>query len=349
MDLNRGEIYFIREQLQSGYSEFIKIGLVRERDGRSSADRTKEHQTGNPRPLVPIEVVPTVFVSEVETTLHREFANRRILPGEWFKLDDSQLSEAIARCNELAATNGAYIPIFEEAERLEREASSADLLAASDEAKVQWINHRRSTFANKHVNDVAGRYKAFLVSAKDRGVNVDDYVRISESAGRQTFDKALFRMNYPAIVNQFTVTETMLDSKFSITSVKGEDYSSDEQIANVMDKVSALSAAIDRGEDAKHALDEMHQHYIVLIGLQPALKKQVAIAEAAIKVLCGTHAGIENVCTWLRVEVDLTKTGWAAIKASHPTEHSECTRLGAPSTTVVLKKGFGSGSDSDEE
>ena len=64
MDQDRGEIYFIREQLAGGYSEFTKIGLVREKDGRSSADRIKEHQTGNPRPLMPIEVIPTLFDSK---------------------------------------------------------------------------------------------------------------------------------------------------------------------------------------------------------------------------------------------------------------------------------------------
>lgn len=74
MDQDRGEIYFIREHLGTGFSEFTKIGLVREKDGRSSADRIKEHQTGNPRPLESIKEVSTVFVSAVENTLHREFA-----------------------------------------------------------------------------------------------------------------------------------------------------------------------------------------------------------------------------------------------------------------------------------
>ena len=81
MDLKNGEIYFIREQVGGEYTEFTKIGKVAEKPGRSSLDRAKEHQTGNPRPLVPIEVVQTVFVSEVENTLHREFAPKRIRNG----------------------------------------------------------------------------------------------------------------------------------------------------------------------------------------------------------------------------------------------------------------------------
>ena len=346
MDQDRGEIYFIREQLAGGYSEFTKIGLVREKDGRSSADRAKEHQTGNPRPLMPIEVIPTVFVSEVENTLHREFASRRILPGEWFRLDDSQLSEAIARCQTLAATNGSYIPMFEEAERLESHPSDVDVIPASDEAKLLWTAHRASTYGLKKISDVISNYKAFLVTAKARGINVDDYVRISESAGRQTFDKALFRKNYFDIVQLFTVTVTQLSSKFSVTSNKSDDFSGDEQIADALATTEALAATITRAEVSTQALDVMHQLYLTLIGMQPSLKKQVAIAEANLQVLCGTHAGIETICSWPRAEEESSKTDWKALKDAHPSEHAACTRLGNPSQTVVLKKG--SGAESDE-
>ena len=347
MDQDRGEIYFIREQLADGYSEFTKIGLVRERDGRSSADRTKEHQTGNPRPLVPIEVIPTVFVSEVENTMHREFASRRILPGEWFKLDDGQLSQAIARCNTLAATNSSYVPMFEEAERLENHPSGADLLPVSDEAKQLWSAHRASTYGLKQISDVISSYKVFLVSAKSRGVEVDDYVRISESAGRQTLDKALFRKDHLDIVQSFTVTVTQLSGKFSVTISKGEDFSNDAQIAETLTATAALAAAITRAEESTHALDAMHQLYLTLIGLQPALKKQVAIAEANLQVLCGTHAGIETICSWPRAEEESSKTDWKAIKDTHPSEHAACTRMGNPSQTVVLKKGSGAESDGE--
>jgi hypothetical protein len=347
MDQDRGEIYFIREQLAGGYSGFTKIGLVREKDGRSSADRAKEHQTGNPRPLVPIEVVPTVFVSEVENTLHREFASRRILPGEWFRLDDSQLSEAIARCTALATTNGSYIPIFEEAERLESLPSGADILPASDEATLLLGAHRASTYGLKQISDVISRYKVFLVSANARGVNVDDYVRISESAGRQTLDKTLFRKNYFEIVQSFTVTETQLGSKFSVASNKSDNFSGDERIADSLATTAALAAAITRAEESTQALADMHQLYLSLIGLQPALKKQVAIAEANLQVLCGTHAGIDTVCSWPRMQEQSSRTDWKAIKDAHPSEHAACTRMGNPSQTVVLKKG--TGAESDEE
>jgi hypothetical protein len=338
MDQDRGEIYFIREQLAGGYSEFTKIGLVREKDGRSSADRTKEHQTGNPRPLVSVKEIPTVFVSAVENTLHREFASRRILPGEWFRLDGNQLSEAIARCQNLAATYEASIPMFEEAERLKGLPSSADLLPVSEEAQSWWSSHRCLTYGLKQISSVFTSYKAFLVDA---------YVNISESSGRQTIDKALFRKNYLEIVQSFTVTAMKLSDKFSITPVKGEDFSNDERISDVIKATAALASAVTRADESKQALDAMHQIYLELIGLQPSLKKQVEIAEANLKAACGTHAGIEAICTWPRAEEEISTTDWDAIKDAYPVESAACTRMGNPSQSVVLKKGSGPESDED--
>ena len=346
MDQDRGGIYFIREQLAGGYSEFTKIGLVHEIDGRSSVDRAKEHQTGNPRLLVSVKEVPTVFVSAVENTLHREFASRRILPGEWFRLDEQTLQQAISRCETLAAAYGASIPMFEEAERLKGLPSSPDLLPASKEAQDWSSTHRCLAYGLKQISNVFTSYKAFLVDAKARGVNVDGYVQISEPAGRQTFDKALFQKSYLEIVQSFTLTVMKVNERFSVTPVKGESFSDDERIAEAVKTAAVFAALIKQADESKQALDAMHQLYLILIGWQPSLKKQVEIAEANLKALCGTNAGIEDVCTWPRVEEAVSETDWDAIKAAHPTERASCTRMSTPSPTVVVNKG--SGAEPDE-
>ena len=70
MELGQGEIYFVTEHDGAGHTEFVKIGLVGDAEGRSSLGRMKEHQTGNPRPLKLLDVVKTVFVTTVESRLH---------------------------------------------------------------------------------------------------------------------------------------------------------------------------------------------------------------------------------------------------------------------------------------
>jgi len=347
MDLDRGEIYFIREQLDGGYSEYTKIGLVREKPGRSSLDRAKEHQTGNPRTLVPVGVVTTVFVSETENALHREFASRRILPGEWFRLDDSQLQQAIARCTELAATNLSYVPMFEQAEQLAQELSTSQLLPASEEAERWGAEYRCAVFGLKLITTSLDRYKNFLVGAKTRGVLVDNYIDVLDTAGRQTLDKALFKESHPEIVKLFTVTSTEVMSKFSIVSIKGESFTTDARLAGVVASTEALDAALQSADESKSALDAMHLLYLALIGLQPVLKKSLAIAEANLQVLCRVNAGIDGICSWPRTEKEASETDWKAIKEAHPAEYAACTRMGSGSQRVNFKRGAGAESDED--
>ena len=64
MILTPGEIYFLGEKdLKTGEnSPFVKIGLVRENESRGTADRLKDHQTGNPRLLHIVKIVKTPLV-----------------------------------------------------------------------------------------------------------------------------------------------------------------------------------------------------------------------------------------------------------------------------------------------
>ena len=119
MKLTAGEIYFIREtdKLTKRESSYIKIGLIREGEDRTSEDRALEHQTGNPRELHVFEKVQTHAVSEVENILHHFYANSRV-SGEWFNLTPDLLTEAIDKARELAATATKNIKALERAEAL---------------------------------------------------------------------------------------------------------------------------------------------------------------------------------------------------------------------------------------
>ena len=82
MKLTPGEIYFVRERdVKSGeISPYVKIGIVREgaKGPRTSEERLLEHQTGNPRELFLHEVIATPAVEEIETRLHRAFAEHGV-------------------------------------------------------------------------------------------------------------------------------------------------------------------------------------------------------------------------------------------------------------------------------
>ena len=140
MELGRGVIYFITEQDGAGRTDYVKIGLVGDAEGRTSLARMKEHQTGNPRQLQLPHEVETVFVTTVESRLHNEYAARRV-SGEWFKFDDSGLASAVDRCRALAEEYQREIPILEEAERLSAIPSTDDLAAETPESQAWRMKH----------------------------------------------------------------------------------------------------------------------------------------------------------------------------------------------------------------
>jgi hypothetical protein len=347
VDLKNGEIYFIREQFGDGFTEYTKIGKVAEKLGRNSLDRAKEHQTGNPRPLKPIKVVQTTFVSVVENVLHREFAPKRILPGEWFILNDAEIAHAIARCGELSAANAQLIPLFEQADALEAKVSNTNLAPANDEAATWAKAYRRARYGLKLFDDTEKRFKEYLTEANSRGVDVADFVEIGQSAGRRNY-RELFEQNYPDLAAKYSSTMTEVAGVVTVKSVRNEIFSADEELAEVVTLTESLLQQINRSSDQRDEIAEMHALYLSLLSVEPVLKKHKEVARAHLMLLCGESAGIEELCTWRREPKDVIKIDWGAIKATHPAEVAACTTFGNPTPRVRIKRGSGYGYTDEE-
>ena len=89
--LTPGQLYFIRDKdyITGEVGKYVKIGIVKE-DG-TTEKRVKEHQTGNPRGIFPVDEVTDVpFVVRLETQIHYE-NNEKWICGEWFLLDDKEV------------------------------------------------------------------------------------------------------------------------------------------------------------------------------------------------------------------------------------------------------------------
>ena len=97
-----GFIYFMTERDFFGYpcGPYVKIGLVKGNDdGRSSFERRKEHQTGNPREIiVEAEVKTKAQVSTLESLIHQNLAIHRHR-GEWFVKPNGELKPFIEKSN----------------------------------------------------------------------------------------------------------------------------------------------------------------------------------------------------------------------------------------------------------
>ena len=108
-----GQIYFLDEIDPRGpHSNYIKIGKISPNDkGRSSLDRLKEHQTGNPRQLNERYVLETLAdVSKLESILHNSFSTRRIR-DEWFITEKGNIDHFVEKAKEINIALEEEIPL----------------------------------------------------------------------------------------------------------------------------------------------------------------------------------------------------------------------------------------------
>ena len=103
MKFTAGELYVIGElDLRTNEkTNYYKVGIVREKRERTSAERLKDHQTGNPRELFVYDFIKCKVVEEVETVFHRLMASKGVR-GEWLELNHAELAEAIELGAEVA-------------------------------------------------------------------------------------------------------------------------------------------------------------------------------------------------------------------------------------------------------
>jgi len=337
MELGRGEIYFVTEQDGTGHTEFVKIGLVGDSEGRSSSARMKEHQTGNPRPLQLLDIVETVFVTSVESRLHSEFAVRRV-SGEWFRLDAPTLTAAVERCKTLAVEYEREIPILEQAERLSAIPSKPELAEETPESQSWREQHLVASYGESILDGATSRLKDYLKSLHATGKDVSHVARISERPGKLLFDSNVFRERFPDLWAQCQITRTKISNSGVRVSSKDNLPLEGLGIAEAKALSSKLIEGIDSAASSQTALSELHDIYLDMIGLQPLFTEQKAQAGAHLKVLCGEHSGIVNVCTWKRSLKEETTLDEAMIKDHHSDQYLAATSIGAPSVVINIHR-----------
>jgi len=338
MELGQGEIYFIAERDGASNTGFIKIGLVRDRDGRDSYDRIKEHQTGNPRTLQMLEYVKTVLVSTVENTLHREYAATRA-EGEWFQLDEAALNGAISRCKDLAASYATHVPTLIAAYELGTEQSGVGEVS-STAADAEWqTQYLRAQLGNKLIAGVTDEFKAYLSNLYREGKDVGPFAKIKEQQGSKRFKQGLFREQFPDLWEQFTTEVSKPVGTFSVEKLSDIDLLDSDDLRELQALIVPLQEVIGSGSSWQKVCETAHSRYLDLLSWEAYFDERLLVAGAYLKVACGKTEGVAGVCKWKRtVKTDVKFLSEAAKKA-YPEEYEQCTAVTASSTPVKIRRG----------
>ncbi len=338
MDLGQGEIYFISERDGASNTGFIKIGLVRERDGRDSFDRIKEHQTGNPRKLQMLAFVKTVLVSTVENSLHREFAASR-MEGEWFQLDDSALSQAMTRCRNLAESYTSHVPTLTVADALQAEQSTSHVIGATSEHTTWQLQFLRAQLGAKLIDTVADEFRDYLRALYREGKDVSPFAKVKEQQGSKRFNQSLFKEKFPTLWEQFTTEVSRPVGPFSVRKLANVDLLDCPDLRELQTLIFPLREALGSGNLWTEVCETAHSRYLDLLSWESYFDEQQLLAGAYLKVACDTNEGITGVCNWKRTWKSELKFSSESAKKSYPEEYEQCSALTSPSTPVKIRRG----------
>ena len=297
MGYKSGEIYFVREQEGKGLSPHVKIGLVHE--PRDSFDRLSEHQTGNPRILQidRSQIVKTDAVDRVEAQLHKIFAPKRI-SGEWFELkSEAEVQEAVSRAKELADEVGALVPILNAAAELSLKESNETLIAANEESTALSVAIAKA----KGELDVCSELEDSMAQKLQQAI--DDEKGIVKTAAevvnvkyKPEFKAEDFKSENPELFAKYL---DMVQSWSQLFKPKAKKYDKESLDSAFLEEVKRIQSLVDAVTSVEKAF-LLNEPLLLVTNLKALSSWNLEISIAKLKVLCGTNAGIEGICTWTR-------------------------------------------------
>jgi hypothetical protein len=299
MKLTSGELYFIREQdfLTQKFSQYVKIGLIKDNGDRSSVDRLLEHQTANPRQLILFEVLATPAIIEVEKTMHGLMAPNRV-SGEWFHLSEVELEKAITTAKSLVDEINQNLDALEQAKELDSALSDDTVLDPTSKALINLEKYHRAKAIVSQYESLKKRFDQLLSIAIENGENIGN-IASKQTRSTSKFDEERLKADLPEIYAEFMV-EKQTPSKRFLPSRAQENLAISEISPEFFELTRQFNVLLD-SRAVNHAnSSEFHVVYRQMTVHYYRSLLDVEISEANIKAECGFSKEIKGICKWKR-------------------------------------------------
>jgi len=314
-----GELYVIGEvdPRTGAKAPFVKIGIVRDNENRTTDQRVKEHQTGNPRLLVVRTVVKTPMVERVETALHDNFAPFRI-SGEWFHMDDAKVDNVITTAKQMAKEAGKKLQAVKEADELRKQPSDGTVRSADKAGRKLYQLCVESDAVPKVCDDAAKLARETLIGARKAKVDVEAFLRIIPKAGTSSINQDALQAEHPKIWSKFRVTKQTISARFTLASARGLDIDVATVAPELVGAAAQLSSRATAAARTSKGFDKVHRAYLEMLSLMSPRDWIRELAEEELRAACGVAAEIEGVCKWNRSLTESTTFDSSAFKKAHP-------------------------------
>ena len=343
MKFTAGELYVIGEiDLRTKQkTNYYKVGIVREKKERTSAERLKDHQTGNPRELFVHDFIKCQVVEEVETVFHRLMAPKGVR-GEWLELNDQELSDAIALINRLNQDVNAEYAFFERAENLKKQVSSEDTINPNDEIIIWHKKYAEADVRSKAAGRVLKVISEVLKEAAASGVELDYIVEIQIKEGRKTLDREILKSKFPDIYTRYLRIEESLKQRFTVTIPKEIKGALENIDAELFATEQTLNEFVENLKAGKKTYKELHGLYLDILSVEAEADWVKTISEARLKSACSESAGIEGICSWPRSIESKESFDEKLFREEYPELAEKFTQISEPVEAVLVnpKRGY---------
>jgi hypothetical protein len=297
MKFQRGEIYFVREQINGKDSKNVKIGLVN--SPKTSEERLIQHRTGNPNHLYIANKIVTDAVHYVEKQLHKKYADKRI-SGEWFDLGNPDFfKKAIEDALSLSGDIAAKMPVITRAQSLDTEFDNLASVGPTDEIHDVAAELARSELFESGLKKLKkATMDAFKSTAEEEGTEVlETYFREITVYPKPKFDSTEFSDAEPEeTVKKYTTFDEKLISDFSLLAPFKKSIGLGDAFNNqILEFTNSLSEATSASDlvDLYALLEKVETE-------QKTLEWPLTYLEAELKVFCNLSAGIDGIASWKR-------------------------------------------------
>jgi hypothetical protein len=358
MSTAAGEIYFIGEKdlRTQKLTNYFKVGIVRENHvnlDRDSAKRMLEHQTGNPRELYIESVQKTDLVEHVETLLHKQFAPLGVR-GEWMQLTPKQLSDVKSSAKQLAQEAKAIAANLMKIDELSQKKSDETLLKPSKKLQDLHESYLLARAKVKACDEILEKIKAAFAQAlidsgdDDEGEEeaskevLKNYAKVQERKGRTVIDYDAFAAKYPKLYAKYVSQKISIKQSATFDGVRGLTVDFDEVDPDFAAEINRFEPLYKKVTSGKTPMQNLHLYSLEIRPLQVEAEWEMLKCESALKVACSTHAGIEGILKWSRVEKITESVDKKALLAAYPDKFEEFTSTAAPTQAIIVdpKKGY---------
>ena len=318
-----GTLYIDRDQdLRSGaWGSYVKIGIVR--NEKEASDRTKEHQTGNPRRIHILHELPAPMVENLETRLHHWFAERWVI-GEWFEMDeDFVTSQVIPKALEIIETQAASQGAFENKKALANIESDGVIRtpSASETALgTEFTTSKARVDAAKAKKEIL---RALILDAMGEVGGMEGVVELQRNKSGGTFDKTAFKNTHPELYESFIVTKVS-EPKGTLSFKTGTALSKVDAELDTANKAAAKRvksldvALLEADQEAPtDSVKEAHATYVAALGELSDAEFELEAIKAKLAEAVGNSDGIEGVVMWKREPKETIEFDSTAFRQAH--------------------------------